>query len=281
MKNNIPCPVCGKKEYKIKRKRQPYYFGYCSFCYLAYVKPLPVSSDFHVKVKSTKTADKYNRGSIENFDAFVAAAHIKAPKMLQYWTNLIESTPVRILDIGCGLGTYYFAFKNLGVEWEGIDINPQLVNFALQKRVNIKLRDIMQMKGKGLYDVIFCSQVLEHILEPNRFMQKMRSLLSNWGIIHLDVPNHNSLISFYRKLNFLHSQYGFLQPDHHMIAYSKISLKKILLSNGFKICHLQTYSNNHPLMGQLLPKNYFINKFFYSFSQFLNKGSLLVAIAKK
>ena len=39
------------------------------------------------------------------------------------------------------------------------------------------------------FDVLFASQVVEHIDNPNIFFNKCFEVLNNNGILHIDVPN--------------------------------------------------------------------------------------------
>jgi len=187
--------------------------------------------------------------------------------------------PESILDIGCGTGSYYSSFSKLGVTWEGLEISDDMVNFCLSQKIPVirgQLDDLIKV-----YDVIFLSQVLEHILDPNQFMFQIYSHLSNDGIIQIDVPNHDSLPSLLRRLIFFHDRYGAIEFPHHLLGYTKRSLSKLLVSNGFDICKIQSYPNDHPVMGQLIVKKNTINKIYYKISGMLGLGSLLVAVAKK
>jgi 2-polyprenyl-3-methyl-5-hydroxy-6-metoxy-1,4-benzoquinol methylase len=130
-------------------------------------------------------------------------------------------------------------------------------------------------------NVVFLSQVLEHIITPNAFLIKVRELLLNGGILHIDVPNHNSISSLLRKVNPFQKDYGFIQPNHHLIAYTEKSLSHLLKQNQFKIRQLRAYENNHDTFGQLIVRTGIINNLLFFISRVTKRGSLLVAIATK
>ena len=74
----------------------------------------------------------------------------------------------------------------------------KMYNFALSKSRNVIYGDFLKTSFKKKFDILFASQVLEHIDEPDTF-NKCNEVLSKDGILHIDVPNDKSLISYVRK----------------------------------------------------------------------------------
>ena len=130
------------------------------------------------------------------------------------------------------------------------------------------------------YDVIFASQVLEHIDHPHAFIEKAASLLNHNGLIHVDVPNNESMISFLRKFMGGISDYGALRPPEHMRAYSKKSLRKLFEIHGFLPLNINSYANDDEVFGQLTINSASKNIIFF-IQSLLDMQSLLVGIARK
>jgi hypothetical protein len=128
---------------------------------------------------------------------------------------------------------------------------------------------------------LFFSQVLQHILDPYDFFNKVGSMLAQGGILHIDVPNHNSLTSFLRKINIFSDDFRFSQPPHHLVAYTKQSLSLLLQKSNFDLVKIDASANNYKTFGQLLMNNSIKNKVFLKKSSIVNGGSLLVAIVKR
>ncbi len=104
----------------------------------------------------------------------------------------------RYLDVGCAYGGYPIAFAARGAEAVGIDINPQLLGFAAcnvrDQRVPVLLleRDVTkpdQIGDLGLFDIITCNDLIEHVHDvPNAFTN-ISSLLRPGGLLFLQIPN--------------------------------------------------------------------------------------------
>ena len=256
----------------------------CLNCSLAYTHPLIQGDESDVgNSESTITSADYYVNILRDYDVQVSIAKSKASNMLKYWSQVIGRTPLSVLEIGCGTGQYYEAWKELGIEWTGFEVNQEMLKFCRARSIPVDDCNIMKdiKKDNKKYDVIFMSQVLEHILTPQLLLDRIKDYLADGGILHIDVPNHDSLTSLYRRVNFLHHEYGFIQPDFHLIAYNKKALAHLLVHKGFQLCHIDVYANDHHTFGQLLASKSILSRLSYAVSRIIKRGSLLVCIAKR
>ena len=233
---------------------------------------------------STITEAEFYEGLKGNHKHQSEIAKEKAPRMLKYWKSILKSgakNQVSILEIGCGTGQYYSAWKEQKVKWMGLEVNKDMLEFCQEKEIPVSNIDLTSQKLPEKYGVVFLSQVLEHVIDPNLFISKIKENMFKGGVLHIDVPNHDSMTSLYRRLNPSHPEYGFLQPNHHLIAYNKKSLSYLLNKNGFKLIKVRAYSNDDNTFGQLVMEKSIMHKFIFWLSNIFGKGSLLVAIAIK
>jgi predicted SAM-dependent methyltransferase len=161
-----------------------------------------------------------------------------------------------------------------------VEVNKTMLDFCHSRNMPVSGFDDVLSKDKK-YNVVFMSQVLEHILEPVEFLNKVATVLDNHGILHLDVPNQDSVTSLYRRLNIFHPEYGFVQPMHHLIAYSERSLLYLLKQCAFDIKHIGAHTEDENLFGQLLATKPLIQRLAFMVSRFTRRGSLLVCVATK
>lgn len=115
----------------------------------------------------------------------------------------------KALEIGPGCGVYLPTLGTLFQEVTAIDIEDTfLINAkALSQTIlNINLldRDIMDSKlPDSSFDLILCSEVIEHLAKPTAAIREIRRLLRPSGILILSTPQRYSLIELTSKVAFL------------------------------------------------------------------------------
>jgi 2-polyprenyl-3-methyl-5-hydroxy-6-metoxy-1,4-benzoquinol methylase len=109
---------------------------------------------------------------------------------------------LRILDYGCGngFGTIQLCASNRGVV--GVDSDPDVVNFAkttmghLAKFSLSDLSDPSALPLGGVYDVVTCIEVIEHVENVKTLMRNLKSVGGVDAVYFFSTLNHNSQ---YRK----------------------------------------------------------------------------------
>jgi SAM-dependent methyltransferase len=107
--------------------------------------------------------------------------------MEQYGVNFSEGATV--LDLGCGHGILGAELVKRGCRVTFADesntLFPHLAS-APFRQINLDRDDPAQL---GAYDVVVCSNVLEHLAKPNEFIASMPKLLSSGGHFYLSWTN--------------------------------------------------------------------------------------------
>jgi methionine biosynthesis protein MetW len=100
-----------------------------------------------------------------------------------------------VLDIGCATGNLARALmmsKHCHV-W-GIDIDPEATAIALSRGVaaisgDVTRTRVVDLVGGKDFDVVILADVLEHLLEPEVLLRRLRSVLRPNGVILTSFPN--------------------------------------------------------------------------------------------
>ncbi|MBI5248911.1 MAG: class I SAM-dependent methyltransferase, partial [Desulfomonile tiedjei] len=86
----------------------------------------------------------------------------------------------RVLDLGCGDKPYYPYFHDHCAEFIGVDIQTSLlVDSVYDGRINF---------SNEYFDLIICTQVLEHTRDPFELTSEMWRLLKSGGHAFVSVP---------------------------------------------------------------------------------------------
>ena len=132
----------------------------------------------------------------------------------------------RLLDIGCGDGSFLRAMKNLGWDVAGIEINPKL---ELMEGIILK-ENIEELSDCEPFDCITMWHSLEHMQNINLMLNQINSLLNPSGKLIIAVPNNNSFQS-----NIFKSKWFHLDVPRHLYHFDSSSLQYCLKANGFVV----------------------------------------------
>jgi len=107
----------------------------------------------------------------------------------------IKRRDCRLLDIGCGTGWTTKVYKDHGFIVTGLEPSKIRAEIA-RERYGIEItNDYLENlpDDTGRYDVIVLRHIIEHFAEPDKIMEKIRTLLGDNGIVVVIVPNINCL----------------------------------------------------------------------------------------
>lgn len=98
------------------------------------------------------------------------------------------------LDVGCFKGYSVLAASRIGLDATGIEFDPKRIKFAqavLGVQIIPTLFEDLVAEGRQ-YDLITARHVLEHVYDPESFLQRARALLSAGGKLVILLPNFYS-----------------------------------------------------------------------------------------
>ncbi|MDR3559643.1 MAG: class I SAM-dependent methyltransferase, partial [Candidatus Pacebacteria bacterium] len=153
---------------------------------------------------------------------------------------LLKSDSRSILDIGSGRGwTLYFLKKYFHYETAvGTQISLPAYRFSREKlRLEIYNRDLLAIDFSRTFDVISLWHILEHVNQPEEYVEKISQLLSDNGRLLIEVPNFNA---WSRRL--VEKYWLGLDLKHHLTFFTPAALSALLLKYGFKIEKIRTFS---------------------------------------
>lgn len=108
----------------------------------------------------------------------------------------------RVLEIGCGGGNVLERMPGRRV---GIDLSTTILGKArtrLGPSVGLVRGDALRLPfADGAFDRVYCSEVLEHVLDPEAVIAEMRRVTATGGLAVLSVPNED-LINHAKQVAF-------------------------------------------------------------------------------
>ncbi len=158
--------------------------------------------------------------------------------MLQPLT-LLDRRPVKtLLEIGCSFGFFLdYARRQLGWDVHGYDpgnsarIGKKLLDLPIENEY------FSQDSGyEKAVDVFFCSEVIEHISEPDMLMSRIIYALKNDGVLLLTTPNGELL----RPDVTLEWVLPILSASQHVIFYTPRALEVLCRKYGLPHIRVET-----------------------------------------
>ncbi len=130
----------------------------------------------------------------------------------------------RYLDAGCGTG---LILRHLPKNSVGLDLNPRNLEKAKKYAPQAQLieGDIETMPfSDKRFNTVICSEVLEHLLYPQKAIMEIKRVLEPEGVLIGSVPKD----SFFWKLRFLSSSRKNFEKEPYHKHYHRDEVEKLL-----------------------------------------------------
>ncbi|MBC7530800.1 MAG: class I SAM-dependent methyltransferase [Oligoflexus sp.] len=147
--------------------------------------------------------------------------------------NLLPNSAQKILDVGCGSGSFARALKNQkpGREIWGIEIN-EVVGAEARKNVDkVLVGDIGQLMEDlpaKYFDAVYFNDVLEHLADPYTILSRIGQHLKPDAKILVSLPNARhirNLFNFIVKKDWEYTDHGVLDRTHLRFFTLKSALR--------------------------------------------------------
>jgi len=138
----------------------------------------------------------------------------------------------RVLEIGCGDGTFLQAFKKKGFDVVGVEPSLPFREQALAKGLDVHNCYILADSPApgGPYDAVVTRQVLEHVFDPSGFLAGFTQSLKRGGTGLIEVPSLEQSIENGRFFDFF--------PDH-VNYFSSSTLSRACSASGLEVLEIR------------------------------------------
>lgn len=228
---------------------------------------------------------------IREFDYRMRATPVKIDWEDAFWHKIrytlirdviLSSGAQRILDVGCGKGIIEYLLPE-NISCLGCDIVEEAIESARLLNQRKKNRQFLvcdiekTSPACGKFDIIVISEVLEHLANDEKMLEKARSLLKDEGILIITVPNSKRLVN---RLEGLFGPSRF-QDESHVREYTLHEIEALLNRCRFETQNAMGIYLQFPKENHLPKKLWLILSFFVDTAAkklpFLANSILLVA----
>lgn len=113
----------------------------------------------------------------------------------EYGLTLIPNS--RVLDVGCGEGRGVNAFKQIGLESYGIDVNTDKLQNTHYPDIKTRLSyaDFHELPFQDkFFDYVFCSHAIEHSLDPFKVFNELIRVSRIGGLVICPIENERTTL---------------------------------------------------------------------------------------
>lgn len=229
----LDCLLCGSKNFELLSEKSRYGIMMsvviCKDCGLVQTNPLMTETSLHEFYNSEYR--EIDQGLQSPNEGFFLRQFNHGRNIYKY-IERITRKPIKnkfIVEIGTGAGGILKFFKEKGNKVFGLDIDSEYIEFGKEQGLNLEIGTLNQLSALDRKpDLVICSHVLEHLRDPVRELQKIRTYMHNSSILYAEVPGIKFLHFSYEQnlVRYLH--------DAHTFHFTLNSLINCMKKAGFQ-----------------------------------------------
>ncbi len=246
-----PCPICGGTTFKplfalrdnrTGAFRQRFQTVRCLRCDLVGLRPLPREVDLDVGYQLGYGPYPCPSGGAVRPKRSGARKRL-TDRLRLYWHFIDGNATVdrvkldgRILDVGANQGDNVEYLLGQGHDVVGLEPNPRACAVAKSRGLPVVCGTLESASFEpNSFDTVILSQVVEHLPDPVRALDRTYELLRPHGRVVVFTPNVYSVWQ-----TCFGKEWAHWHVPYHVYLYGAAQLRALLTGSGFKITRLTT-----------------------------------------
>jgi len=200
-------------------------------------------------------------------------------EMLKY----IPESATKILDIGCGRGSFCEQFSTNEKEIWGIEPDQESAEIAARKMykiLNEKIETAIHTLPENYFQLIILNDVLEHCIDPWNILEQLKSKLTSNGTVVASLPNvryiKNISHLLFRK-DWRYEKSGVLDSTH-LRFFTKKTIVSLFSKSGYNVQVIEGINRTKSIRFLILA---FLFNLFFLFRHFDTIYKQFAIVSKK
>lgn len=184
--------------------------------------------------------DYYQNGIKRNF-----LQYLWHTRKLKSVVDLVDIVPNNILDVGCASGWFlseiFLVYPKANCV--GVDVYKKAIDYGKKRYKELKLvqADAHNLPFKNdSFDLVICTEVLEHVVDPEKVLGEIKRVLSNDGIAIVEMDSGNFLfkVVWYLWTNVRNGVWH----HSHIYPFDAKKLEGMIKKSGFTIAQKKSFN---------------------------------------
>jgi 2-polyprenyl-3-methyl-5-hydroxy-6-metoxy-1,4-benzoquinol methylase len=222
------CPACGSEAASARGSKGGFDLLGCRRCATLYAASLPRAEES------------------EDYDSYYGEENLAVPEFIDRRLDEIVAEfrsyrhGGRLLDVGCGAGTFLRAASRAGWAAEGVEVSATAAEHNRAEGFEVFNGELAEARyPEGHFDVVIASEVLEHVAEPREMLREILRVLRPGGLLWATTPNGRGLSA--RALGL---DWSAVSPPEHLHLFSRRAAASLLEEVGFQSVRVVTEGAN-------------------------------------
>jgi ubiquinone/menaquinone biosynthesis C-methylase UbiE len=172
-------------------------------------------------------AESYHAGYEADYKRKLRTATVRINRI----AGLFTPTPLRLLDVGCGIGAILDAAQRRAWDPVGVDVSRRVVSLCRQRGFQCLPVDGHRLPFPDKsFDVVTAWSVIEHVGDVAETLAEWRRVLRDDGLLAMDTTDAECL-----KARLLGKIYRGIWVPGHTYTFTPATLRKFAENVGFQI----------------------------------------------
>lgn len=279
------CRVCQGKAKKVQEIKSTSIY-LCKDCGSYFAWPVPTPTELSkMYEESTMNEDAGAEPLNEKGDVIVPFFKKKDIDLYKAILNKYRKKHKRIMDIGALWGIFLYGLDN-SYDKHAIEIWPPGIKLLKKHKVKVKVGTLETAKLDQKYDIITMFDVLEHVPDVDKALDKITAALPKGGLFMVSVPNAHGLwprILHGSRRHVKKETWDPLPFPFHLYYYSPKGITAAFKRHGLQVKEVNTASTHlHMInMERVSPWKKAVISFFEVVGLSIGRGDRLIVIAEK
>lgn len=234
-----PCPVCHENHEQFLFIKDGGTHVKCTVCDMIYLNP--VFKDENLENHYRNNHDCQSE-IVSNDSEFYTHLYTKGLHSIQ--ANISKGN---ILDIGCSAGNFLDIALASGWKTYGVELNEKEAAYAAAKGHTIYNTLLENVTFGEKMDAVSLWDVFEHLKDGRAYLNQIKELLSDNGVIFLQIPSADSLAA-----KMLQEKCQMFDGIEHVNLYSYKAIEKLSHECGLNIYSIETVISEIAVMNNYL-----------------------------